>query len=127
MTGLAFAKASGQSVEAYYEFMADLFVPGWGQPNTGNLGLVRGIHRNLASFPDRQYEIVEQSGTAITVRVNRPWAKYFGEDETWYGVTLDEYDAYSDEFNARLAEYKGLGYEHWIDDGWGYMKFSSGG
>ena len=127
LSGMAVAKASGQSVEFYNKYMADMFVPGWGQPNTGDLGIVRGMHRNMVVWPDGRFEIVEQSDNSITVRVNRPWASFFGEDGTRFGVTLEEYDSYFDYFNARLADYKGLSYEHWIEDGWSYMKFSSPG
>jgi hypothetical protein len=124
--GIAYAKSMGKTAEDFGESMADVFVPGWGEPGSGSLGIVRGMHRNVSLWPDCEFEIVEQSEESVTARVNRPWAKYFGEDETWYGVTLEEYEKTSQVFNSRLSEYLGLGYEEWVAEGWLYFKFTLG-
>jgi hypothetical protein len=124
VAALAFAKSMGQTVEEYAGTVADLFAPGWGEPGSGSLSIVRGMHRNFSLFPNAEFEIVEQSGESVTARVNRPWAGYFGEDETWYGVTLEEYEESNQIFLSRLCEYLGLGYEEWTEDGWVYLKFS---
>ena len=126
VSAIAYVKSSGQSLDEYYEAMADLFVPGWGEPGTASLGIMVGFLRNFAAWPDCEYEIVEQSEDYVTARLNRPWTKYFGEDQTWYGVTLQEYEAFTEFFNLRLAEYKGLGYEQWTEGEWMYVKFSRG-
>ena len=126
VSGIAYAKTMGQSVEAYAGSMADLFVPGWGEPGSGSLAVVRGMHRNFSLWPDCEFEIVEQSGTAVTVRTNRPWSVFFGEDETWYGVTVQEYETFFGVFNSRLADHLGLGYEEWTEGDWLYLTFSLG-
>jgi len=74
--------------------------------------------------PNAEFEIVEQSEASVTVRVNRPWAGYFGDDETWYGVTLEEYEMANQVFITRLTKYLGLAYEEWTEEGWVYSKFS---
>ena len=124
VAAIAYAKSLGQSVEAYTQTLSDVFAPGWGEPGSGSLRIVRGMHRNFSLWPDCEFEIVEQSETFVTVRGNRPWAQYFGEDQVWYGVTLDEYEKSFQLFNSKLAEYLGLGYEAWAEDDWQYMKFS---
>lgn len=124
VAAIAFAKSMGQTVEEYAGTVADLFAPGWGEPGSGSLSIVRGMHRNFSLFPNAEFEIVEQSGESVTARVNRPWAGYFGEDETWYGVTIEEYEKSNQIFLSRLCEYLGLGYEEWTEDGWVYLKFS---
>ena len=124
VSAIAYVKSTGQSLDSYYQAMADLFIPGWGDPGTASLTIVRGFLRNAASWTDCEYEIVEQSERSVTARVNRPWLKYFGDDELWYGVTLQEFEGFHTFFNQRLAEYKGLGYEDWMDEGWMYVKFS---
>ncbi len=122
--GIAYAKSMGKTAEDFGESMADTFVPGWGEPGSGSLGIVRGMHRNYSLWPNCEFELVEQSEESVTARVNRPWAGYFGEDEIWYGVTLEEYEKSFQVFNSRLSEYLGLGYEEWVEDGWLYLKFS---
>ena len=126
VAGIAYAKSMGQSVEAYAGAVADLFAPGWGEPGSGSLGIVRGMQRNFLLWPNCEFEIVEQSEKSVTVRATRPWAVYFGEDQVWYGVTLNEYEKLYQVFNARLSEHLGLGYEGWVEEGWQYMKFSLG-
>ena len=35
VAGIAYAKSKGQSAEEYGEFLAEVFAPGWGEPNSG--------------------------------------------------------------------------------------------
>jgi hypothetical protein len=75
-------------------------------------------------WTDSEFEITESSDKSVTARSNRPWAKYFGDNETWYGVTLEEFEACFHVFNVRLAEHLGLGFKEEIKDGWLHMTFS---
>lgn len=88
--------------------------------------MVRGMHRNLSLWPNSEFEIVEQSEKSVTVRANRPWSVLFGEDETWYGVTVQEYETFFGVFNSRLADHLGLGYEERTEGDWLYLTFSLG-
>ena len=49
--GIAHAKSIGQSVEEYGEFLAKLASPGWGEPGSGSLEIIRGIRIFLLSHP----------------------------------------------------------------------------
>jgi hypothetical protein len=126
IAGIAYAKSMGKTAEDFAETISDVFAPGWGEPGSGSLGVVRGMHRNYSLWPNCEFELVEQSEESVTARVNRPWAGFFGEDETSYGVTLKEYEKTFQVFNSRLSEYLGLGYEEWVEDGWLYHKFTLG-
>ena len=127
VSGMAYAKSMGQSVEDYANAMADLFVPGWGEAGVGRLSVVRSLYLNFASYPNCEFEIVDQSDTAITVRRNRPWSVFFGDDYLWYGVTIQEFETWYEIFDIRLAEHLGMGVEEWDQDGWRYIKFTLGG
>ena len=124
VAGIAYAKSIGQSPEEYGEFLGNLFAPGWGEPGSGSVKIIRGVRRNYLMWPEAEFEITESTELSVTARTNRPWAKYFGEDHTWYGVTLDEFDACLHVFNRQLAEYLGLQYQEQIKDGWLYITFS---
>lgn len=124
VSAIAYAKSMGQSVEEYAKTVADLFAPGWGEPGSGTLAIVRGMHRNFSLWPNSEFELVEQSDTSVTARSNRPWAQYFGEDKMWYGVSLEDFETTFHVFNASVAEHLGLGYENWLEDGWWYFRYT---
>lgn len=124
VAAIAYAKSMGQTAEDYGNAVVKLFTPGWGEPGSGTLGVIGGMNRNYLMFTESEFELVDQSATSVTARSNRPWMKYFGEDEMWYGVTLEEYENTFQIFNSGLAEYLGLGYEEWVEDGWAYMRFT---
>jgi hypothetical protein len=114
----------GQTAEDYGHASVELFAPGWGEPGTGTLAIIGGMNRNYMMFTGSEFELVEQTGTSVTARNNRPWTQYFGDDELWYGVSLEEFEKVFQIFNQELAEYLGLGYRDWMEDGWLYMEFS---
>jgi hypothetical protein len=127
VTAIAFAKSHDVSPQEYGAYLADVYAPGWGQPGTGTLSIARGMSRNFLTDPNCRTEIVEQSQSEITMRVNRCWARYFGEDEEVYGVTLQEYDSVWEAFTTHLAEYLGLGYSLRVEEEFAYLTFTLGG
>jgi len=124
VAGIAYAKSRGQTAEDFGKAVIELFTPGWGEPGTGTLNVIGGMNRNYMMFFGSEFELVEQSETAVSARSNRPWTRYFGEDGVWYGVTIEEYEKTFQIFNKGLADYLGLGYREWTEDGWSYMEFS---
>ena len=121
---IAYAKSLEQSAEQYGEYLAKLFAPSWGEQGSGTLNIIRGVHRNFMMWTESEFEIIESSDVSITARSNRPWAKYFGENKTLYGVTLEEFETCFGVFNRLVAEYLGLGYKDEVKEGWLYMTFS---
>lgn len=127
VAAIGFAKSQGVSPEAYGGYLAELFAPGWGEPGTGTLNIVRGMARNMTADPQCKAEIVEQSASSITMRINRCWVRFFGEYGEWYGVTLEEYDTVWEVFTSGLAEYLGLGYGQRVEGDSSYLTFTLGG
>jgi hypothetical protein len=112
VAALAYAKSSGTTVAEFGRWWGDLFAPSWGQPGTyGPVEVMRGMRRNLLSWPGAEFEILSQTERAVSGRVNRHWAAYFGDTGTWYGVTLEEFERLNSMFMRRIAEYHGLRYE----------------
>jgi len=124
VAAISYAKSMGQTAEQFGEYCVKLFAPGWGAPDSGTLNIIRGVRRNFLMWTDSEFEITESSDKSVTARSNRPWSRYFGDNETWYGVTLGEFESCLHVFNVRLAEHLGLGYKDEIKNGWLYMTFS---
>jgi hypothetical protein len=124
VAAMAYAKSIGHSVEEYSHFCVEMFAPGWGEPGSGSVNIVRGVHRNLMIWPDTEFTLVEASATSVTARVNHPWAGYFGEDRTWYGITQDEFDRMFQIFNEGIANHLGLDYSERTEGDWVYWTFT---
>lgn len=106
------AKDTGQSVEEFAHWWADLFDDGWGEPGSGTpVSVMRGMRRNWLTFPDARVEIMEASDDKAVARVNRPYAGAFGDNGMLYGVSLAEFEQVFSIFNHDVAEYLGLRYE----------------
>jgi hypothetical protein len=69
------------------------------------------MRRNFLSWPGMEVEVLSQTETSVTARVNRPWIAYFGDTGTWYGVTLEEFERLNSMFMGRIANYHGLAFE----------------
>lgn len=124
VAAIAYAKSMGQSVEEYSNFLADMFVPSWGEAGSGSVNIIRGVHRNFMMWPDTEFELVDATGTSVTARMNRPWSAYFGEDRTWYGITQDEFERSFQIFQERVADHLGLEYSDRTEGDWFYMTFT---
>jgi hypothetical protein len=112
VAAMAYAKDQGTTVEEFGRWWGDLFAPSWGQPGAyGPFEVMRGMRRNFLAWPGLEFEILSEGESAVSARVNRPWAAYFGESGTWYGVTLDEFETLNSTFMRRIGEYHGLAFE----------------
>jgi hypothetical protein len=112
VAAMAYAKEQGASLEEFGRWWGDLFAPSWGQAGTyGPVEVMRGMRRNFLSWPTMEVEVLSQTETSVTARVNRPWAAYFGDSGSWYGVSLEEYERVNSMFMRRIADYHGLTFE----------------
>jgi len=121
VVAISYAKSVGKTSEQYGDYCAKFFATSWGEPGSGSTKIIRGLRRNYLMFSDSEFEVIEFSEVSTTARFNRPWLKYFGEDQKWFGVTLEEYEACFRVFNQRLAEYLDLEYKEKIKDNWLYL------
>jgi hypothetical protein len=111
VAAMAYAKSQGATLDEFGKWWGDLFAPSWGEPGSyAPLQVMRGMRRNFLAWPGVEVEILNESDASVTARVTRPWVAYFGDDQTWYGVTLDEYERLNSMFMRRIAEYHGLAF-----------------
>jgi hypothetical protein len=112
VAAMAYAKEKGATLEEFGRWWGDMFVPSWGQPGSyGPFEVMRGMRRNVMSWPGMEVEVLSQTETAVTARMNRPWTAYFGDSGTWYGITLEEFERLNSMFMQRVADYHGLAFE----------------
>jgi hypothetical protein len=124
VTGIAYAKSMSQSAEQYGEYCAKLITSGLGEPNSGSLSIIYGMNYNYMAWTESEFEITESSDESVTGRSNRPYVRYFVEDQSWYGVTVEEFEQCFSVINHRLADYLGLKFKDEVKDGWLYLTFS---
>lgn len=116
VAAMAYAKSQGADLEEFGKWWGDLFAPGWGQPGAyGPVQAMRGMRRNFLAWKGMTFEILSESDAAVSARFTRPWVAYFGDNGTWYGVTLEEYEHLNFQFMERIAEYHGLSFEEHRD------------
>ncbi len=124
VVGIRYAQSMGQTAEDFGRFMAELALPGWGEPGSRKLDVILGMHAGMMGFPGAEYEIVEQTGESVTARSNRPWARDFGENGMFWGVSLEEFESVWSVFGNALADRFGLRYEQWVEDEWLFQRLS---
>jgi hypothetical protein len=118
VSGIAYAKAKGESPEAYGTFAGEVAAPSWEEvKGEGPRALVEGIAWNKQQFHNFQIEILSESETAIEARM-----KGFGEDDVreWPepGVTVDDYARFFEKKWEAIADYLGLEYEQEVEGEW---------
>jgi hypothetical protein len=112
VSALAYAKARGTSLEQFGRWWGDMFAPSWGEPGSyGPFEVMRGMRRNFLCYPDMEVEILSQSESAVSARLNRPWVAHFDDQRALYGVSLEEFDTLQSMFMRRVADYHGLAFE----------------
>lgn len=112
VAAIAYAKSQGTPLDSFGRWWGDLFAPSWGAPGSYTpAGVMRGMRRNFLAWPGMEAEILSESDESVSARFTRPWVAYFGDDRTWYGVTLDEFERLNSMFMERIAEYHELAFE----------------
>ena len=115
----AYAKEHGDGIEVYGRWIGKQFAPSWGEEGNGTpAGLIQGWYRNAAAWQGLEFEVMEATEATdgiVKARSNRPWASYFGEEDT-YGLTSGEYELFIALVYDEIAKYLGLDYEQ-AEDG----------
>jgi hypothetical protein len=115
----AHGKTVGQTPEEVGEWMGEWAGPSWGQPGARALAsFVRGMFRNFNLWPGSEFEVLSESDSEITGRMNVPYAGFFGEDGEAYGVTLQEFQAVLFGANESIADYLGFDMTHEVSGEW---------
>jgi len=118
VSGIAYAKAKGESPEDFGTFAGDVAAPSWEEAKgEGPRALVEGISRNKQQFQSFQMEILSESETAIEARM-----KGFGEDaireRAEPQVTVDDYVRFFEKKWEAIADYLGLEYKQEVEGDW---------
>ncbi|HYD54943.1 MAG TPA: hypothetical protein VEA99_20070 [Gemmatimonadaceae bacterium] len=114
--GIARAKARGVSVDAYAHELAALFSPTWGPRDAGTpMRVFRSVMLNELAAAGTTVEPVIMTDTAVTFRVTRQIASFFGPRKTFLGVSLEEYERAHEIFMEDVAVYLGLRYESRVE------------
>lgn len=128
LAGIAYAKAHGESVEAYGRAVGAQFAPGWGARDGGSaIRLARGLQNNLRAFAGTTIEMLAVSDTLVVMRANRSWKGLFGPSRTMLGVSLDEYETYIGAMSGEIARYAGLRYAQRVDSAYLTMTIAGRG
>jgi hypothetical protein len=73
---------------------------------------------NFNLWPGAQFEVLAESDTEITGRMNAPYAGFFGEDGEAWGVTLQEFQGVLFGANETIADYLGFDMNHEVSGEW---------
>jgi hypothetical protein len=115
----AHGKTVGQAPGEVGEWLGTWVGPSWGQPGNRTLAsFVSGVFRNFNLWPGAQFEVLTESDTEITGRMNAPYAGFFGEDGEAWGVTLQEFQGVLFGANETIADYLGFDMNHEVSGEW---------
>ena len=77
------------------------------------------MRRNLLAFSDWKFELIDSLENKVIGKFSRPYlSRLFKDNDSFYGVTLDEYEAGFRAFNRGICEYLHLKYEDNIEGDW---------
>jgi len=117
-TGIAYAKSLGKTAEDYGKFVGKQFAPTWkGLKGQGIAPVIRLVSGHWQIYKNGKCEILSESETSVTVRMNRPYLVYFKDGEL-IGVTVEEYESFLEQIGLVIVNYLGLEYEKKIEGDW---------
>ena len=74
--------------------------------------------RNHTLWPELEFEVLSETEEEIRFRTNMPWARFFGEERTRYGVSLEDYTTVLGIMHEGIAESVGFRMSHQVKDDW---------
>jgi hypothetical protein len=114
-TGIAYAKSLGNTAEDYGKFVGEQVLPNWaGRKGQGLAPVIQAISVRWEIYQKGTFEIVSETETSVTIRMNRPYANYFYSGDL-YGVTLKEYEAFLEQMAIAIMDYLGMKYEQAVE------------
>jgi hypothetical protein len=114
-TGIVYAKSLGKTAKDYGKFVGEQVIPNWaGRKGQGPAPFLQALSIRSQIYQKGTFEIVSETETSFTVKMNRPYVDYFYAGEL-YGVTLDEYEAFFEQMAVTITDYLGLKYEQKVE------------
>jgi len=114
-TAIAYAKSLGKTAEDYGKFVGEKFAPSWeGAKGQGVAPVIRTWSGHWQIYENGKFEIVSESETSVTAKMNRPYSAYF-KDGDLFGVTMNDYETFLERIGMAIANYLGLKYEQKVE------------
>ena len=70
-----------------------------------------GTYRNIMSWREARFEVLEDSGQRARFRFNRSYVSDYGEEGVMLGVTVEEIDLYMVRIHQVIVESHGLTFD----------------
>ncbi|MBM4169097.1 MAG: hypothetical protein FJ215_08070 [Ignavibacteria bacterium] len=120
VAGIGYAKSIGRTPNDFFRYCVKTFAPSWGKPDSVKpIQFLRGMQRSLLAFSDWKFELIDYREDRVTGRFSRPYvSRLFATNASFYGVTLDEYEAGLRTFHRGLCDYLHLKYEDKVERDW---------
>ena len=116
---ISHAKEMGQTAEEYGKWAGKFGAPTWGTPGQRPMSdFVQSMHRNYNLWSSLEFEILQESETVISGRMNTPYASFFGESGERLGVSLDEFRTVWLVMYEETADYLGFDMTHEVNGDW---------
>jgi hypothetical protein len=113
------AKDLGLTAEETGDWLGEFAAPSWGAPNPRSpASFVEGMLMNYSLWDGFQFEILEESAQQVRGRMNMPYARFFGDSEETWGVTLAEFAKLWAHAYEGTASRVGLDMDHRVDGEW---------
>jgi hypothetical protein len=109
-TGIAFAKSLGMTANDFTAFVGSKH--NITSPNDTSINaVVRTLHLLITNYPKGQFEIITESNSSVSMKWNRPYKSYFGE-EPILGVTIEEFEAFLYGHAAIMTKRIGINFKY---------------
>ena len=116
---IAHAKSVGRTPDQLGHWMGEWGSLSWGEPGAMTLpAFVRQVFLNYHLWDDLEFEVLTETETEIHVRMNYPYASFFGEDGERYGVTIQELVQVWRLTYEGIADYLGFDMTHEVGSDW---------
>ncbi|MCJ7629558.1 MAG: hypothetical protein MUO50_14375 [Longimicrobiales bacterium] len=113
------AKEMGQTVEEFARWGGKFGATTWGAPGeTPMADFVQTMHRNYNIWSGLEFELLAESETEISGRMNTPYASFFGESGERLGVSLEEFRMVWLLMYEETADYLGFDMTHEVNGDW---------
>jgi hypothetical protein len=116
---IAYGKSMGRTPEQLGRWMGEWGSLSWGTPGEMSLpAFVRQMFLNYHLWDELEFDVLTENEREIRVRMNVPYASFFGEEGERYGVTLQEFQQVWCLTYEGIADYLGFDMSHEIGGDW---------
>lgn len=112
-TGISYAKSLGKTVDDFASFVGKAH--SWEEMRGQGLEPpVQLLYFVIKSYDDGEFEIISESENSVTMKSNRPYARFF-DNNSMLDVSLDEFEVYLWEHISIMAKRINLDFSYRIE------------